>query len=609
MRLSDYVIDYLNKNGVRHIFMLSGGGMMYLMDSLGRSDIEYVCCHHEQAAGIAAVGYALESNGLGVCMVTTGPGGTNALTAAGAAFVDSTPVLFISGQVKTADFASLRHVRQYGAQENDIVSMAKPVTKYAVTVIDKNDIRYHLEKAVYLAMHGRRGPVWIDIPLDIQNSEIEPDILRGYDFSECADEDIIVQNVPDIEEINCEIDQLIDDLKVCKHPVILAGHGLKASQSEQLLINLSRKYNIPVQTTWRELALLPDDDVLFFGSPGLQARRYSNLIIQGADLLIVLGSRLDNMITAFSEEHFAFRARKYVVDIDKNELNKYAMPDLSGINCDIKSFLQRLTDRLDAMVISNDYSAWLHTCKRLKAEYPLLEEKQAKTLPGVDLYKFTYKISDYCTKDDAIVISSTSRCNTAGHIAFAHKTGQRLISSMGFGSMGFALPQVTGAWFASDVESDRRRVIMIEGDGSLQLNLQELQTIVHHNINAKLFVFSNIGYAAIATMQDRNFGGFHVGSDADSGVTIPDLKKISEAYGIYYRLVEKDEQSDEVIKDIMNRKGPCLCEFRGSIEYDEIPKCISSLDANGNRVSAALENPFPFLSNEEVDKIYTEMQV
>lgn len=609
MRLSDYVIEYLSKNDVGHVFMLSGGGMMYLMDSLGRSDIEYVCCHHEQAAGIAAVGYALESNGLGVCMVTTGPGGTNALTATGAAYVDSTPVLFISGQVKTADFASKRHVRQYGAQENDIVSMARPVTKYAITVTDKNDIRYHLEKAVYLAMHGRRGPVWIDIPLDIQNSEIEPDILQKYDPSECLDEDIIVQNSPNIEAIDYVIDRLIKDLKSCRRPLILAGHGLKSSAAEQLIIDLSRKYNIPIQTTWRELALLSDDDELFFGSPGLQARRYSNLIIQGADLLIVLGSRLDNMITAFNEDHFAFRARKYVVDIDKSELNKYLMPDLSGVNCDIKEFLQRLAGRLDNVDISNDYSAWLRTCRRLRSEYPLLKEKQAKVLRGVDLYKFTNTISDYSTKDDAIVISSTSRCNTAGHIAFAHKTGQRIISSMGFGSMGFALPQVTGAWFASDVEPSNRRVIMIEGDGSLQLNIQELQTIVHHNINAKLFVFSNVGYAAIATMQDRNFGGFHVGSDADSGVTMPDLKKVSEAYGIYYRLVENDEQSDEAIQDIMNRKGPCLCEFRGSIEYDEIPKCISSLDANGNRVSAVLENPFPFLSNEEVEKIFTDMQL
>ncbi|MCR5399052.1 MAG: thiamine pyrophosphate-binding protein [Lachnospiraceae bacterium] len=599
MRLADYVARYLEDKGVKHIFMLSGGGMMYLMDAVGRSNIEYVCCHHEQAAGIAAVGYALESNGLGVCMVTTGPGGTNALTAAGAAYVDSTPVLFISGQVKTADFASLRNVRQYGAQENDIVSMAKPVTKYAVTVTDKDQIRYYLERAVYEALNGRRGPVWIDIPLDIQNADIDPEVLVGYrpDEQDPEKQDYIKQSIAD----------LFAALEKAKRPLFLAGHGLKAAGAEEKLTEIVRKTGVPVLTTWRELALFDDDDELFFGSPGLQARRYSNLILQGADLLIVLGSRLDNMITAFSEEHFAFRAKKYIVDIDENELNKYKMPECTGIRCDISVFIDELYSELGARSVNYSYKEWISKCRALKERYPISKERQNRELSGVDLYKMTQAISYHSTKYDDIVISSTSRCNTAGHIAFSHKKGQRLISSMGFGSMGFALPHVVGAWFASDAPSDKRRVLMIEGDGSLQLNIQELQTIIHHKINAKLFIFSNVGYAAIATMQDRNFEGFHVGSDADSGVTLPDMGKIAAAYGMEYRLIEDDSQIDDTVSEVMDLTGPVICEFRGSIEYDEIPKCISSLDENGNRVSAALENPYPFLSQSEMDEIYRNL--
>lgn len=601
MRLADYVLNYLEKEGIRHIFMLSGGGMMYLMDALGHSNIEYVCCHHEQAAGIAAVGYALETNGLGVCMITTGPGGTNALTPLGAAYVDSTPVLFISGQVKTADFASLRGVRQFGAQENDIVSMAKPVSKYAVTVTDRNSIRYHLEKALYLAMHGRRGPVWLDIPLDVQNADIDPDNLEGFDPAELHEETHLQPSDRDIEE-------LIAAIRNSKRPLFLAGHGLKASGAETDFIKIVRKLNIPVQTTWRELALLDDADPSFFGSPGLQARRYANLITQGCDLLVVFGSRLDNMITAFSEEHFAFRARKYLIDVDKNEISKLKMPDAHGIICDIKDFMSAFVERIDALAGNTDYSEWLSFCNRLKTEYPLSKEKQAHELPGVDLYKLTDAISGYASEEDSIVISSTSRCNTAGHIAFKHKQGQRLISSMGFGSMGFALPHVTGAWFGSEVPVSMRRVIMIEGDGSLQLNIQELQTIVHHNINAKLFIFSNTGYAAIATMQDRNFNGFHVGSDAESGVTLPDLRKIADAYGIRYNLISTNEEIEDTVRQVMEQPWPVICEFRGSIEFDEIPKCISSLDANGNRVSAALENPFPFLSDSEMKEVYSEIE-
>ena len=601
MRLSDYVMQFLEEQKVKHIFMLSGGGIMYLVDSLGRSKIDYVCCHHEQAAGIAAQTYAMEKNNLGVCLVTTGPGGTNALTAAGAAYVDSTPVLFITGQVKTADFASLRNVRQFGAQENDIVSMAKPVTKYAETVIKAEEIRYHLEKAVYIAMHGRRGPVWLDIPLDIQNAEINPDSLVGFDINEVDDNDVVAERNPDERVIENVIDDVIISLQNSKRPLLLIGHGLISSDAQDVFREIQRKLKIPVVSTWRALEVMDYDDEFFFGSPGLQANRYSNLITQGADYLIVLGSRMDNMITAFNEEHFAFRAKKVIVDIDVNEIKKLAMKNVTPVVCDVSFFLNILKNKIEGITVPN-YSEWLDFCLKLKYHYPLLNEKQEQKVAGIDLYQFTMKLSEYCDKTDVIVASSTSRCNTAGHMAFKHKKNQKTISSMGFGSMGFALPSVVGAWFASD----KKRIIMLEGDGSLQLNIQELQTVAHHDINVKMFIFDNTGYAAIATMQNRNFEGFHVGSDAESGVTFPNLRKIADAYAIPYFFVNRSEESEKIIKQAMETEGPVICEFQGSILYDEIPKCISMLDKDGNRVSATLENPFPFLEQSEMDEIYRD---
>ena len=601
MRLSDYVMQFLEEQKVKHIFMLSGGGIMYLVDSLGRSKIDYVCCHHEQAAGIAAQAYAMEKNNLGVCLVTTGPGGTNALTAAGAAYVDSTPVLFITGQVKTADFASLRNVRQFGAQENDIVSMAKPITKYAETVIKAEEIRYHLEKAVYIAMHGRRGPVWLDIPLDIQNAEINPDSLVGFDINEVDDNDVVAERNPDKRAIENVIDDVIISLQNSKRPLLLIGHGLISSDAQDVFREIQRKLKIPVVSTWRALEVMDYDDEFFFGSPGLQANRYSNLITQGADYLIVLGSRMDNMITAFNEEHFAFRAKKVIVDIDVNEIKKLAMKNVTPVVCDVTLFLNILKNKIEGITVPN-YSEWLDFCLKLKYHYPLLNEKQEQKVAGIDLYQFTMKLSEYCDKTDVIVASSTSRCNTAGHMAFKHKKNQKTISSMGFGSMGFALPSVVGAWFASD----KKRIIMLEGDGSLQLNIQELQTVAHHDINVKMFIFDNTGYAAIATMQNRNFEGFHVGSDAESGVTFPNLRKIADAYAIPYFFVNRSEESEKIIKQAMETEGPVICEFQGSILYDEIPKCISMLDKDGNRVSATLENPFPFLEQSEIDEIYRD---
>ena len=589
MRVADYIFDYLKDHGVGHVFMLAGGGIMYLVDALGRSDIKYVCCHHEQAASIAAQAYGMYDDGLGVCLVTTGPGGTNALTGTGAAFMDSTPVLYISGQVKRSDFASLRDVRQFGAQENDIVAMAKPVTKYAVTVMRPEDVPYELEKCVYEATHGRKGPVWLDIPLDIQSAEIEPEILRDFEpkMVEMAD------------NVELAVEETIRLLQKAKRPLLLVGHGMHASECQDELRTLVEWAGFPVLSTWRALDFMGADEELFFGAPGLQAPRYSNLILQHCDFLLVLGSRLDNMITAFNEEHFAHMANVVVVDIDENEMRKLHIQRLNTVQADVGDFVNILFDQLKHVALP-DFSRWVSRCKTIKERFPILAERQVIS-EGVDLYRVTNVISKYTKDDDTLVLSSTSRCNTAGHIALDRKRGQKSISSMGFGSMGFALPSTVGAYYAGD----KRRVIMLEGDGSLQLNMQELETIVSNHIDARMFLFNNDGYAAITTMQDRNFDGFYVGSNDKSGLFMPNMKKIADAYGIPYRSIEREEDIEEIVKWAMEEMhGVCLVDIKGALSFDEIPKCISHVDeATGRRVSAFLENPFPFLSEAEMQEI------
>ena len=585
MRLADLVFDYLKKINVNTVYMLSGGGIMYLVDALGRSGIASVCCHHEQAASIAAQAHGMYNDDLGVCLVTTGPGGTNALTGCAAAFVDSTPVLYISGQVKTSDFASLRGVRQFGAQENDIISMAKPVTKYAVLIEKAEDILYELEKCVYISQEGRKGPVWIDIPLDIQSEEVDESSLRHFfnDKKRSAD-------------LSDDVVYMLNALSEAKRPVLLTGHGMFSSDACGEVENFIRKVKLPVLSTWRTLGFMSDDDPLFFGSPGLQAPRFSNLILQHSDLLIVLGSRLDNMITAFSEEHFAYRARKIIVDIDRKETDKLKMPGLHPVCSDIKDFMSAVNNKI---ACAADYSHWIERCKKIKERFPLLEEHQ-DIEEGINLYQAVNAVSEFSKPDDVIVASSTSRCNTAGHIAFNHKKGQRTISSMGMGSMGFALPSAVGAYFASG----KKRIILFEGDGSLQLNIQELQTIVFNKVDAKIFIFSNAGYAAIATMQDRNFDGFHVGSDEKSGVNFPSLTKIANAYGIPYFRLDEPDRIKETVKKTLESKGAVLCEIAGSMSFDEIPKCISKIDENtGKRVSVRIENPYPFLSEKDMNEI------
>jgi acetolactate synthase-1/2/3 large subunit len=590
IKVSDYVIKFLENNGVRDVFLISGGGMMHLLDSAGRSKrINIICNLNEQASSICADSYAQYTNELGVCLVTTGPGGTNAVTGVAAAYLDSSPVFAISGQAKTTDLSFDKGVRQIGPQEVDIVSIVKPITKYAITVMDKNEIRYHLEKALFLATHGRRGPVWIDVPLNIQGANIEEDTLAGFDPQA---EGLLDEGSVDKDQIK-RIFQLISK---SKRPVFLAGHGLVASKSADAFVNLAAKLNIPVLTSWRARGLYGDEDKSFFGHPGSPGPRYSNYIIQNSDLLIDIGARLNFAMTAFNNKGFAPNAKKVIVDIDINELNNIDISIEEKVVSDAKSFVDAMTAELGGHSIINRDDWWKY-CRKIKEKYPITAERQPNPdTDCVDGYKLADKISQRSKRDDIFIGSSSGRTCGISHMGLSIKSGQRFISSMGLGSMGFTLPSSIAACIASG----KKRTIALEGDGSLQHNIQELQLISSLKLPIKLFILSNGGYASIYIMQKNHFKCNYTGCIPENSLTFPDLKELASLYKLDYYFIGNDEAIDSVLDQVMKDDRPVLCKINGSVYFDEIPKAMTTIKPDGTINSSSLENLYPFLPESEV---------
>lgn len=591
MKVSDYIAEFLVSLDIKDIFLISGGGMMHLLDSVGRrSELNLVCNLNEQASSICADAYSQYNDNLGVCMLTTGPGGTNAITGIAASYLDSTPVLAISGQCKTADFASLRKVRQYGAQEVDIVSIVNPITKYAVKITDKDSICYHLEKAVYLAKHGRKGPVWLDIPLDIQAAQIEPDKVSHF--------------IPEHEALECQpldltsaIEHIYHLFEQAKRPVILIGGGTVLSGAREEIKAFVDAFSIPILATWRAKDVFAEDHPLFFGLPGIPAPRYSNYILQNCDLVFILGSRLNSSLTAYDEPHFAFNAKKIIVDIDPNEINKLDMQFEEKLTVDIRTLLKEMLSQKAGKHMP-DFKNWISFCKKMKQQYPLEKEQQPYDTNGlVDGYRLAKAISENSLKTDIWVGSSSGRSCGISHMAVKLKSGQRFISSMGLGSMGFTLPFA----IACCLSSGKRRTLAIEGDGSLQHNIQELQLITNYQLPVKLFILSNSGYASIYMMQKNNFKSNFAACNKDTHVLFPLIKDIAECYHIDYYLIEKDEQADEIIKKVMADERPVLCEVTVSLFFDEIPKSMTVVHPDGSFSSSQLENLYPFLEEHEIE--------
>ena len=588
-KLSDYVVDFIARQGVKHVFLFTGGGAMHLNDSLGRETrLQYVCNLHEQGCAIAADAYGQYTNNLGVAMVTTGPGGTNTITGVAAAWLDSTPCLFISGQVKRSDLVGGRRVRQMGFQEIDIVRMVGGITKYAATIMQPESIRCHLERAVYLARHGRPGPVWIDIPLDVQAAMIDPTALPAFDPGEI----VSATGAPD--DLSPQMDAVVRLLSQAQRPVILAGNGVRLAGAQAAFDRLVGKLQIPVLLTWKGADFLPETHPLFCGRPGASGQRGANFTQQNADFILMVGARMDFGQLAYSHRNFARAARKVMVDVDPAELAKMETPLDVAVCADAKAFLDALVVRTEALDGSL-WRGWLARCKQWQARYPVVQPEHWKATQGVNQYALTAVLGEEMDADDLLVPGSSGACSELTCQAFALKTGQRMFNSQGLGSMGFAVPAALGGCLASG----GRRTVSIEGDGGFQMNLQELETIRRLNLPIKFFVLDNNGYGSIQATQRNYFDSRFVGSGPTSGLTLPDVLQVSAAYGLATVEIHDHAGLRNGVRHVLGQPGPVVCLVRISPDQVTAPRVTSKRQADGSMATAPMEDMWPFLPREE----------
>lgn len=581
VKLADYVFDYIKKLGVKDIFMLSGGGCMHLCDSLGRSGIHYICCLHEQGATVAALAYSQYKNDFGVALVTTGPGSTNAVTGVAGAWAESAPLIIISGQVKTADISGESGVRMLGFQEAPTVDIVKPVTKYAVTVKNPQEIKYHLDKAVYMAKTGRPGPVWIDIPLDVQAAKIDPARLKGFRPVKKS-----------VHSLRQQARKIISMIEKARRPVIMAGYGIRLSGAVNDFLKLVKMLGIPVLMTWKGADLLTDGNPFFFGRPGTAGQRGANFILQNSDLLISLGARLDFGQIGYEHSTFAREAKKVIVDVDKAELKKFRFKIDMPVNADCGRLIREL---IALKPSGKKFGTWLDYCADVNAKYPVVLPEYRAKKKFISTYILAEEISARMKEGDIFVPGSSGMCSDIPMQVFKFKKGQRSLNSPGIGSMGFGIPSALGACIASG----RKRVICTNGDGGFQLNIQELETIRRLNLPIKFFVLNNDGYGSIKTTQRNYFGGLYVGSDSSSGVTLPDTVKIAKAYGFEAFYLDKTTAVKQTIKKILASKGPAICEVMIDPMEAVAPKVSSAVGTDGKMFSKPLEDLYPFLPRPE----------
>ena len=591
IKLSDYIFQYLADYGVKHVFMLTGGGAMHLNDSVGKEKrIQYICNHHEQACAMAAEGYARVSGKIGVVSVTTGPGGTNAMTGVLGQWLDSIPALYISGQVRfdTTVASTGLPLRQLGDQEINIIDIVRPITKYAVMVTDPQSIRFHLEKAIYLATTGRFGPVWLDIPLNVQAAMIDEKSIQSY----------IPTGGDKIEfdagKIESTVNVVVDKIKASKRPVILAGAGIRLGGAYGIFQQVIDKLGVPVLTAWDAIDLMHDEHPLYFGRPGTLGQRGANFIFQNADLLLSLGCRLNTRQIGFNFDSVARAAYKIILDIDPNELAKQTIrPDLP-IHCDVRPFLETMNTKLNAGPLLQRKD-WIWWCKERKDRYPVVLPEYRKVKKQVNPYVFCDVLSDYLDEQDIIVSSNGSSCVIPIQSLRLEK-GQRHIVNSGCAAMGYGLPSAIGACFADK----NRRVICLDGDGSIQLNIQELQTVAHHQLPLKIFMFNNDGYLSIRTTQKNFFNGHFVGESPKSGVTFPDMIKIAGAYGIKTCRISKQNELPRKIEEAINCSGPVFCDVMMQSDQLFAPRSSSQRLPDGRMISKPLEDMCPFLERSEL---------
>lgn len=590
MKLSDYVSSFIVKQGVSHVFLLPGGGCMHLVDSVGKqAGLKFVACLHEQGAAIAADGYAQYSGNLGVALVTTGPGSTNAITGVAGSWIESVPVMILSGQVKTTDIKASHEMRMKGFQEVDIENIVKPITKYAVTVRDPKRIRYHLEKAVYLAHHQRPGPIWLDIPLDIQAASIEPEYLEGFHPEEASSKTSTAKALP--KDL---LQRLLGMIRESRRPVLLAGNGIRNAGGTKFFLQTVERLGIPVLTTWKACDLMEEKHPLFFGRPGVLAQRGANFIQQNSDLVIAVGARLDFGQIGYASATFARGAKKVIVDIDPLELEKFSFPVEAPIQADAAEFLQQLGKALEDCT-QHKWTDWISKCKVWKERYPIVTNQHHDQKQYASSYVLVEKLSELMCSDDLLVPGSSGACSDICLQSFQVKKGQRVLNSPGIGAMGFGIPQAMGACLASG----HKRTINVNGDGGFQLNIQELETIHRLALPIKFFVLSNQGYASMRVTHKNYFQGRLVASDSSSGLTLPSILKIANAYGIPNNTISCNREIHEKIEEAFKVDGPFITEVLVDPEEVTAPKVKSFMGQDGQLVSKPQEDLAPFLDRRE----------
>lgn len=591
-RVADFIADFIAESGIGHVFLLPGGGAMYLVDAVGKHPgIEVVACLHEQAAAISAEAYARINENLGVCMVTTGPGATNAITAVAGAWIESVPMMVISGQVKRADMLRGAPLRQKGVQEVDIVSLVKGITKYAVTVERPEDIRIEMERAAHLARSGRAGPVWIDVPLDVQGAPVDSTTLPHWrdDTKNDARQDI-----------SGEIERLQELLARAERPLLLAGHGVRLAGGAALFRELAENLGIPVVTTWNALDLLPYDHPLLVGRPGVVALRAPNFAVQNCDLLISIGSRLDNIITAYNPRGFARNARKVVVDVDRNEIDKLDMDVTLSIATDAKFFLAAWLNAKKSAC--PDWAAWKERCSGWKRRYPVNDGALFPPAGPISHYQLMDALSDAIPEDSIVSTGSSGLAVEAFYTIFRNKPGQRLFLTSGLGAMGYGLPAAIGACFANHC----RPMVAIESDGSLQLNIQELATLRAFDLPICLIVMNNDGYASIRNTQRNYFKGRYVGTGPEAGLLLPDLEKVAATYDLPFLHISDASELKDKLRQALGQARPLLVDVRLISDEALTPKVSALPQPDGSMISMPLEDMNPLLP---LDTLQAEMIV
>lgn len=586
IRVADYIMARLANFGVKDIFMITGGGAMHLNDAAGRS-LRYFCNHHEQASAIAAEGYARLSGKPAVVLVTTGPGGLNTLTGVMGQWTDSVPVIYLSGQVKfETTTRSCREIglRQLGDQEVNIVEVVRPLTKFAACMADPLDVRRLLEQAWFTACSGRPGPVWLDIPMNVQGAMVDEASLAGYQASPASQFDAVTANT--------QVTEVLSLLKKAERPVIVAGHGLRISASLDIFFNCLDLLQIPVVTSFNGFDSITSEHPLFIGRIGTIGDRAGNFALQNADLILFLGTRNNIRQVSYGWDNLGRSAKKVVVDIDAAELEKPTVTVNVKVHADLRFFLKQLLQQLGPEVCK-ERGDWLAWCRERRSRYPVVRDENSYPSSPVDPYLFARMLSEELA-DDSVVVTSNATANIVYFQGGVVKQGQRVIWNSGCASMGYDLPAAIGACVANN----GKRVICLAGDGSIMMNLQELATIVYHKMPILIFVFNNKGYVSIRQTQANFFGVLH-GCDTATGVGLPDIVALAATFGLATARIETNVGLRERIDELLAMPGPVLCELVLNPGHIFEPKLSSERKADGRMISKPLEDMSPLLDRDE----------